>query len=89
MDEKKLTLIDNAFSKNDLNFLLSTLITEKINFHKLNRLSNLEGNSNSNTTYDDNRIKTLTEIKSTLFEDIDDMGENFQVESHIIIRKIK
>ena len=80
---KKITLIDNSFTKSELRFLLSELIDTKINFHKLHRLSSWEANHKADTSYDDNRIKELTNILENLDDYIN--GDTFKVTSEIII----
>ena len=44
--------------------IVQTLINEKINFHKLQRLSLCEGFSEANTKYPDKRITELEHEKS-------------------------
>ena len=90
MEEKKITLIENTFNKSDLTFLLSSIISEKINYHKLRRLSEWEGNHKADTSFDDTRIDKLREIQDSLKSELDKMdGDKFEVKSEIIIRKIK
>lgn len=56
----KVQLVDSTFSPSEAADVVSSLIREKINFHKLHRLSLCEGNINSDTGYDDSRVVELT-----------------------------
>jgi len=85
--KKEITLIDNVFNKSDLRFLLYRLLDEKINFHKLHRLQEWEGNHYADTSHDDNRINELKEVRDTIFQDID--GKSFKVKSQITIELIE
>jgi hypothetical protein len=64
--KKKIKLIDNTFTKSEARFLLGQLIDEKINFHKLHRLSVREGNDKTDTSFDDGRIVELENLKQEL-----------------------
>jgi hypothetical protein len=57
---RKVQLVDGVFIPSEASDVISRLIREKINFHKLNRLS-CEENVNSDTAYDDSRVTELTE----------------------------
>jgi hypothetical protein len=56
----KVQLVDGIFTASEASDIVSSLIGEKINFHKLHRLSMSEGNINSDTGYDDSRVVELT-----------------------------
>ena len=45
----KINLIKGEFTPTESIHLITNLIDEKINFHKIERLQRLEGNQNSNT----------------------------------------
>ncbi|MEB3345382.1 hypothetical protein U6A24_07930 [Aquimarina gracilis] len=56
-------LVDGVFSCSEASDIINALIREKINFHKLHRLSMCEGNVDSNTQYDDSRVAELIKEK--------------------------
>ncbi len=57
----KVQLVDGVFIPSEASDVISRLIREKINFHKINRLSMCEGNVNSDSGYDDSRVTELIE----------------------------
>ncbi len=57
----KVQLVDGIFTPTEASDVISSLIREKINFHKLNRLSMRGGNVNSDSGYDDSRVTELIE----------------------------
>lgn len=65
----KVQLVDSTFSASEASDVVSSLIREKINFHKLHRLSMCEGNVNSDTNYDDSRVEKL-ELERKEFKEI-------------------
>ena len=56
---QKFKLIDGEFTAQEAMDLLSALLNEKINFHKLQRLSACEGDVCADTRFPDNRIQEL------------------------------
>ncbi len=62
---KKVQLVDNVFTPQEASDIVTNLINEKINFHKLQRLSQWEGDVNSDTSFDDNRVVKLTKESQT------------------------
>jgi hypothetical protein len=65
----KVQLVDGIFIPLEASDVIGRLIREKINFHKLSRLSMYEENVNSDTSYDDNHVTELTvkKIQSNLY----------------------
>ncbi|WP_108868125.1 hypothetical protein [Aquimarina aquimarini] len=59
----KVKLVDSIFTPSEASDLVNALIREKINFHKLHRLSVHEGDCSSDTSYDDGRIAQLLKEK--------------------------
>ncbi|SHI42544.1 hypothetical protein [Aquimarina spongiae] len=59
----KVQLVDGVFTPSEAADVINSLIREKINFHKLHRLSLCEGNINSDTQYDDSRVQELLQEK--------------------------
>jgi len=67
MDKKPLQqiqLVDGTFTVSEATDVVMSLINEKINFHKLQRLSLSEGFSGADTNYPDDRIVALEHEKS-------------------------
>ncbi|NAS30982.1 hypothetical protein GTQ40_08385 [Flavobacteriaceae bacterium R38] len=60
----KVKLVDGVFTPSEASDVINSLINEKINFHKLHRLSMYEGNVNSDTSYDDGRVTQLKKEKA-------------------------
>jgi len=64
----KIQLIDGEFTPSESLDVINSLIKEKINFHKIHRLSLWEGDMNSNTSYDNGRVKELLAEKESYKE---------------------
>lgn len=60
---QKIQLVEGEFTASEASDIVSSLIDEKINFHKLQRLSLCEGNQNANCSYPNARIKELINEK--------------------------
>ena len=60
---QKIQLVDGKFTCSEASDVISALIEEKINFHKIQRLKRCEGNENSNVEYANNRIAELLKEK--------------------------
>lgn len=61
--DQKIQLVDGTFTPSEALDIITSLLDEKINFHKLQRLSWHEGNCDANTTYPDGRIQELQREK--------------------------
>ncbi len=61
---QKIQLVDGDFTVSEASDVVMLLIDEKINFHKLQRLSLSEGFSGADTNYPDGRIGELEHEKS-------------------------
>lgn len=59
----KVKLVDGVFTASETSDVINALIDEKINFHKIHRLSLNEGNMYSDTSYDDSRVNELIRDK--------------------------
>ena len=59
----KVKLVDGTFTAAEAGDVISSLIEEKINFHKLHRLSMSEGDMHCDTTFDDSRLSQLLREK--------------------------
>ncbi|TNE64244.1 MAG: hypothetical protein EP344_03920 [Bacteroidetes bacterium] len=60
---QKVQLVDGVFTPSEAADMLTTLIDQEINFHKIQRLSWCEGDENCSTTYPDGRIADLQQGK--------------------------
>ena len=60
----KVKLVDGVFTASEASDVINSLIEEKINFHKIHRLSLNEGNMYSDTSYDDSRVNELIQDKA-------------------------
>jgi DNA-binding HxlR family transcriptional regulator len=61
--KQKIELVKGAFTPSEASHIIMSLIDEKINFHKIQRLQQWEGNHNCNTDALDDRIKQLEKEK--------------------------
>jgi hypothetical protein len=61
--KQNIQLVEGEFTPSEALHVVSTLLNEKINFHKLQRLTMLEGDCHSQTRYADNRITELENEK--------------------------
>ena len=81
-------LVDGQFTTSEASSLIQALLSEKINFHVLQRLSTLEGNSNLKTVYDDGRILELQNEKTMakeFFSKIRKQGLRLQIKGNLEI----
>ncbi len=58
-NQKTINLVDGTFTPSEASDVITALIDEKINFHKIQRLQIWEGNHKSKTHGLDNRIQEL------------------------------
>lgn len=61
--KQNIQLIEGEFTPSEASHVISSLLDQKINFHKLQRLTLLEGNCNLETRYADHRIEELEQEK--------------------------
>ena len=64
----KLQLVDGEFTTSEASDVINALIKEKINFHKLHRLSIYERYMDTNTDFDDSRISQLQKAQTEFIE---------------------
>lgn len=62
--QKTVQLIDGTFTPSETSDLVSSLIEEKINFHKIQRLQQWEGNHHANSNHLEERIVALEQEKA-------------------------
>lgn len=60
---QKVQLVEGTFTPSEASDVISALINEKINFHKLQRLSLTEGLDSANCIYPSGRIEELLKEK--------------------------
>ncbi|WP_369998252.1 hypothetical protein [Winogradskyella sp.] len=60
---QKVQLVEGLFTPSEANHIVNVLIEQKVNFHKLQRLSIREGCEDADTTYENNRISELQNEK--------------------------
>lgn len=61
--KQEVNLVEGEFTCSEAQFVINELINEKINFHKLQRLSLCEGDENCDTSYSTRRIQELENEK--------------------------
>ena len=69
--KEQVHLVNGMFTASEAWDVIQSLIDQKINFHKIQRLSWQEGNENCNTDYPDGRICQLLEDKKRIKAYID------------------
>jgi len=69
IDKQKIQLVDGKFTPSEASDVITSLIDEKINFHKIQRLKIWEGNHHGKTNLLDNRIQEL-ELEKQAARDI-------------------
>ncbi|OQD43788.1 hypothetical protein BUL40_04035 [Croceivirga radicis] len=84
----EIKLVNGTFTVSEATDLLVSLLEEKINFHKLHRLSMGERFPDSDTDYDDTRIHELmherTRVKN-LYKEIQDPLAKLKIEGTLSI----
>lgn len=79
---QKVNLVDGVFTVSEARDVINALLKEKINFHKVHRLSLCEGNENSNTAFDDSRLSQLIRAKEEfkyICDDAKAAGKRFRI----------
>ena len=75
-------LVKGGFTPSEASHIINSLIDEKINFHKIQRLQIWEGNHKCETDQLDGRIKKLQNEKKIAHEFIDSaraLGQNLKI----------
>ncbi|MGB5498732.1 MAG: hypothetical protein WBM77_07360 [Maribacter sp.] len=86
--KQNIRLVDGEFTASEASFVVQALLDEKINFHKLQRLSMLEGDCNTKTTFDTGRIAELENEKvvaKEFFSQIRQQGLKLQIKGNLEI----
>ncbi|NHF58699.1 hypothetical protein FK220_005070 [Flavobacteriaceae bacterium TP-CH-4] len=80
--QQKIQLVDGTFTISEANDVVTALINEKINFHKLQRLSLCEGLATADTLYPDGRIAELEQekkIAKAFFKEVRNTGATIKI----------
>ncbi|MBV7268004.1 hypothetical protein [Winogradskyella luteola] len=78
--EQKINLVEGMFKPSEASHIINALIDQKINYHKIQRLSLCEGNENCDTTYENSRIQELKQEKEVAKGYIDTARrENYEI----------
>ena len=88
LKEQTITLIDGSFNPSDAADIINAVLDVKINFHKLKRISIMEGNTNDLCEYDTERIHELIKTKENIkeyFKDARLKGKKLNVDGIINI----
>ncbi|MEO2051655.1 hypothetical protein [Flagellimonas beolgyonensis] len=81
-DQRTIELVKGLFTPTEASDVIISLIDEKINFHKIQRLKIWEGNHHSKTNLLDNRIEELEQEKATARRIVDmarSQGKNVRI----------
>ncbi len=79
---QKIQLVEEDFTVAEATNIIISLIDEKLNFHKLQRLSLSEGYSGADTKYPDGRIGELEREKATaraFFAEVRKSGDKISI----------
>ena len=80
--EQKIQLVDGTFTPSETSDVVLALLNEKINFHKLQRISWCEGTVDADTQYPDGRIAELEnekEIAKEFIAQVRHMGKKLRI----------
>ena len=89
---QKVNLVEGMFTASEALDVVQALIDQKINFHKVPRLSWREGHENCNTEYPDGRITELMEEKKKLKDYINSLRSNgnlIKIDGEIKLSEVK
>ncbi|MFD2100509.1 hypothetical protein [Flagellimonas iocasae] len=90
-DQRKIQLVDGIFTPTEASDVITALINEKINFHKIQRLKIWEGNHLSETNLLDGRIGELEQEKLIARNIIDQArakGKNIVIDGVLEIKYV-
>jgi uncharacterized protein with FMN-binding domain len=86
--EQKINLIDGSFTASEASDIINNILKVKINFHKLQSISLLEGNVNDPCEFDNSRIHELLneqKIAKEFFKNVRLNGKKLKINSTIHI----
>ncbi len=81
-------LVKGGFTPSEAYHVVSALIREKVNFHKIHRLRQCEGDCNSDISYSNSRIEELESqlnLAQQFLQAADALGKEVNVESSLKI----
>lgn len=90
--EQHIKLIDGEFTPIQASDIISSLIKQKINFHKIEGLQHWERDHNSDTKPISNRIKELEKAEKVAKDFIIEMkkqGKKIRIDGHLKISLVK
>jgi len=90
-DQRKIQLVDGTFTPTEASDVMTALINEKINFHKIQRLKIWEENHSSRTNTLNNRIDELEKEKMTaraIIEQARKNGKNVTINGVLEIKYV-
>ena len=90
--EQHIKLVDGEFTPIQASDIISTLIKQKINFHKIEGLQHWERNHDSDTQPISNRIKELEKAEKAAKDFIIEMkkqGKKIRIDGHLKISLVE
>ena len=90
--DQSIRLVDGEFTPSEACDIVNSLLDEKINFHKLQRLTIWEGNVNGNCSFPNNRIEELMrekEIAREFFKLAREKGAMLKIKGNLEIELIR
>lgn len=90
--DQMIRLVDGEFTPAEACDIVNSLLDEKINFHKLQRLTIWEGNVNGNCSFPNNRIEELMrekETAKTFFKMARENGSMIKIKGNLEIELIR
>ena len=89
---QQVNLVEGMFTPSEALDVVQALIDQKINFHKIQRLSWREGHDNCNTEYPDGRIAELMEEKKKVRAYINELRANgnlIKIDGRLSLTEVK
>ena len=89
---QKVQLVEGQFTADQAGQVITSLLDQKINFHKLNRLGMWIGNHSVDTEYTDLRIKELElekEVAKELIKEARESGHQLRINGTLEVTFVK
>ena len=90
--DQQIRLVDGEFTPAEAGDIINALLDQKINFHKLQRLTIWEGNVNGNCSFPNTRIEELErekEIAREFFKMARENGSMLKIKGNLEIELIR
>lgn len=90
--DQQIRLVDGEFTPAEAGDIVNSLLDQKINFHKLQRLTIWEGNVNGNCSFPNTRIEELErekEIAREFFKMARENGSMLRIKGNLEIELIR